>query len=211
MSFEAVLLWVLALALCELSYAASVASLLGGAGVVVLTLSAWLVRLDLDLLATLLAATYGSVLVCLSLVQTHLEGFPGSATAPGRGNGPLLSALGVVVWIGAGSVAVRVENGAPVAIGLFVDLVGGQGDWMEQVISAFHVFFYKIAAFEAVLLNVFLLLALLASLSLLNLLGEASSGQGGAVMRGAARVRLIRSFRRAVRRKNSSQVRASKR
>jgi drug/metabolite transporter superfamily protein YnfA len=85
MALEAALLWILALALCELAYAASVASLLGGAGVTVLTLSAWLVRLDLDLLATLLAATYGSVFVCLSLVQTHLEGFPGTPAAPGRG------------------------------------------------------------------------------------------------------------------------------
>lgn len=208
MTIEALIIWILALALCELAYAASVASLLGGAGVIILTLCAWLIRLDLDLLATLLAATYGSVLVCLSLVQTYLEGFPGTPAAPGRQRGALLSTMGlaaVLLSAPAGG-GVGALDGA-----LFVDLVAGQGDWLEQVISAFHLFFYKVAALEAVLLNLFLLLALVASLSLLNLLGEASPSRGGAAVRGASRVRLIRSFRRAVRRKNSSTVRASKR
>lgn len=186
------------------------ASLLGSAGVLVLAFSAWLVRLDLDLLATLLAATYGSVLVCLSLVQTHLEGFPGAAAAPRRGGGPALGGLGLGVLLGSGAAGAPGTAGGPEAA-LFVDLVGGQGDWLEQVIGAFHVFFYKIAALEAVLLNLFLLLALVASLALLGLLGEGGQGQGGPTMRGAARIRLIRSFRRAVRRKNSSQVRAAKR
>lgn len=189
-------------------HAASVASLLGGAGVLVLTLCGWLVRLDLDLLATLLAATYGSVLVCLSLVQTYLEGFPGSPAAPGRQRGALLSLLGAAVVMVAAPAG---GTAAPLDGALFVDLVAGQGDWLEQVIGAFHLFFYKVAALEAVMLNLFLLLALIASLSLLNLLGEASPSRGGAAVRGASRVRLIRSFRRAVRRKNSSTMRASKR
>lgn len=184
------------------------ASLLGGAGVLVLTLSAWLVRLDLDLLAALLAATYGSVLVCLSLVQTHLEGYPGTASAPGRVGAPLLSALGLAALL-AGAHGGGASGGPAGA--LFVDLVAGQGDWLEQVIGAFHMFFYKVAAFEAVLLNLFLLLALIASLSLLNLIGEAGLGRTAPALRGASRVRLVRSFRRQVRRKNSSQVRASKR
>jgi hypothetical protein len=115
-------------------------------------------------------------------------------------------ALGLVFGAGHGAGGGRGLDGA-----LLVDLVGGQGDWLEQVIAAFHVFFYKVAALEAVLLNLFLLLALVTSLSLLGLLGEGSVGQGGPAVRGAARVRLIRSFRRAVRRKASSQVRASKR
>ena len=208
MAVEAVVIWVLALALCEMAYAASIASLIGGAGVVVLGLCAWLVRLDLDLLATLLAATYGSVLVCLSLVQTHLEGFPGSSAAPGRGGVGAAGALALALALGGG-------HGSPQSGSLdgalFVDLVGSQGDWLEQVVGAFHVFFYKIAALEAILLNLFLLVALVASLALLGLLGEGAAGQGGPAVRGSSRVRLIRSFRRAVRRKTSSQVRTSRR
>ena len=208
MSVEALIMWVLILALCELTYAASVASLLGGGGVTILALCGWLIRMDLDLLATLLAATYGSVFVCLSLVQTYLEGFPGTPSAPGRQRGGALSVLGLAMLLLSAP-----EIGRHWALdgSLFVDLVAGEGDWAEQVINAFHFFFYKVAAFEALLLNLFLLLALLASLSLLNLLGEASPSRGGAALRGSSRVRLIRSFRRAVRRKNSSQVRASKR
>lgn len=198
----------MALGLCELSYAASIASLLGGAGVIILTLCAWLVRLDLDLLATLLAATYGSVLVCLSLVQTHLEGFPGAPAAPTRAGSGALGALALALLLGAwrGGASGNALDGA-----LFTDLAGGQGDWLEQAIGAFHVFFYKVMAFEALLLNLLLLLALVTSLSLLGLLGEGGPTPSGAGVRGASRIRLIRAFRRAVRRKNSSQVRATKR
>lgn len=208
MSIEALLLWLVALAFCELTYAASVTSVIGSAGVLVLALCAWLVRLDLDLLATLLAATYGSVFVCLSLVQTYLDGFPGSPAAPARGRGPLLGAAGLLAMALCGPEG---DIGAALDGALFVDLIGGEGDWLEQVIAVFHLFFYKTAAFEALLLNLFLLLALVASLSLLNVLGEAAPGVGGGAVRGASRVRLLRAFRRAVRRKNSSQVRASKR
>ena len=138
-----------------------------------------------------------------------MEGFPGAPAAPGRSRGAALSLLGAALLLASG----EGSGGTPWALdgALFVDLVGGQGDWLEQVIGAFHMFFYKVAAFEAVLLNLFLLLALIASLSILNLLGEAGQGQGGPVMRGASRVRLIRSFRRAVRRRNSGSIRVSKR
>lgn len=207
MLMEALFVWVMIFAACELATAPSVVSVYGGAGALILILCAWLVRSDLDLLAILIAATYGSVLVCLSLAQTHMDGFPGlAAQHPARA--PLLASLGAGALFALTSGAVS-ANGP--ASALFVDLVGGQGDWLEQVIGAFHIFFYKACVLEAALLNIFLLLALVASLSIMGICGEAALGRQSAPANGASRVRLVRSFRRQVRRKNSSRPRAARR
>ena len=208
MSFECILFWLLILAFCELALATSAASILGAGGVLILTGCAWLVRLDLDLLAFLLAATYSSVLVCLSLVQTNMEGYPGLASLPSPRN--LFFSGDLAVCLLAGGVFVGTQKD-PAFIYFFSDLYQGDGDWFEQVIGAFHLFFYRTASFEALLLNIFLLLALVASLAILTNAGALSGGSESAALRGVSRIRLVRSFRRQVRRKNASQIRSSKR
>lgn len=84
MSVDSVLFWLLTLSFCELALAASMGAALGSGAVILLVVCGWLARLDLDLLALLLAASYSSVLVCLSLVQTSLDGYPGAAHRPAR-------------------------------------------------------------------------------------------------------------------------------
>ena len=169
---------------------------------------AWLTRFDLDLLAFLLAATYSSVLVCLSLVQTNLESYPGSASLPSTKATFFLSDGLVLATFGA--VAIGNKNDVSF-LNLFTDFSQGEGDWFEQVIGVFHLFFYRTAAFEAVLLNLFLLLALIASLSVATSLTSLPGGGESLALRGVSRIRLVRSFRRQARRKNSSQVRSAKR
>jgi hypothetical protein len=207
MSLDVVFFWLLVLALCELSLSTSTASLLGSGGVLILASCAWLTRFDLDLLAFLLAATYSSVLVCLSLVQSNLEGYPGTAALPSsRGNFFVSDALVVVAF---GTVFVGSEGDVSF-VSFFNDLGQGEGDWFEQVVAAFHLFFYRTASFEAVLLNLFLLLALIASLAVATSLGSGAGGLEGPALGGVSRVRLVRAFRRQVRRKNSSQIRSAK-
>lgn len=207
MSLDAVFFWLLILALCELSLSTSTASLLGSGGVLILASCAWLTRFDLDLLAFLLAATYSSVLVCLSLVQSNLEGYPGSAALPSSKTTFFISDALVFIVFGT----VLLGSKADVAfVNFFNDLPQGEGDWFEQVIGVFHLFFYRTAAFEAVLLNLFLLLALIASLAVITSLGSGAGGAESPSLRGVSRIRLVRSFRRQVRRKNSSQIRSAK-
>lgn len=208
MSLDMVFFWLLVLALFELSLSASTASMLGSGGVLILSLCAWLVRFDLDLLAFLLAATYSSVLVCLSLVQSNLEGYPGSAALPSsRATFFVSDSFVFLVFF---TTAVGSRGSAPF-FSLFTDLSQGEGDWLEQVIGVFHLFFYQVATFEALLLNLFLLLALVASLAVLTSLNALSGSTEGLAIRGGSRIRLVRSFRRQVRRKNSSQIRSAKR
>jgi hypothetical protein len=173
----------------------------------VLSSCAWLTRFDLDLLAFLLAATYSSVLVCLSLVQSNLEGYPGLSALPS--SRPTLLVSDGLVFLAFSTTLVNSEGDAAF-LGLFNDFGQGEGDWLEQVIGVFHLFFYRTATFEAVLLNLFLLLALVASLAVLTSLGSNFGGAAHAAVRGAYRVRLVRSFRRQIRRKNSSQVRSAR-
>ena len=207
MSLDVVFFWLLVLALCELSLSTSTASLLGSGGVLILASCAWLTRFDLDLLAFLLAATYSSVLVCLSLVQSNLEGYPGTAALPSSRGSFFVSDALVVVAFGT----VLVGSGGDVSfVNFFNDLGQGEGDWLEQVVAAFHLFFYRTASFETVLLNLFLLLALIASLAIATSLGSGAGGLESPALRGVSRVRLVRAFRRQVRRKNSSQVRSAK-
>lgn len=207
MSLEAAFFWLLILGFCELALASSAGSVMGAAGVLILTVCGWLVRLDLDLLAILLGATYSSVLVCLSLVQTNLEGYPGLAGIPAAANKFWLGDLSLLLVASCVYIA---TTGAHQFGHLYVDLAQGEGDWFEQVIGVFHLFFYRTAAFEAVLLNLFLLLALVASLSLLQVVSLQSGSGQSAVVRSISRIRLVRSFRRQVRRKNASQVRAAR-
>jgi hypothetical protein len=207
MTFDIVFFWLLILAFCELSLSVSVAALIGSAGVLILVVCGWLIRMDLDLLAFLLAATYSSVLVCLSLVQTNLEGYPGLSAAPAQKNLFFFSDLPLLlVW---GGVALGTSGRGPLQG--FADFYQGEGDWFEQVIAVFHLFFYRTATFEALLLNLFLLLALVASLSILSFISSSSGAQQAASLRGVSRIRLVRSFRRQVRRKNASQIRFAKR
>lgn len=147
------------------------------------------------------------MLVCLTLVQASLEGYPGLAFAPSARTTFFLSdilALAVFAAVSYGS------SGDVSFVNFFVDLYQGQGDWLEQVVGAFHVFFYKTAVLEAVLLNLFLLLALVASLSILSTLGSMQGSREDPLVRGISRIRVVRSFRRQVRRKNSSQIRSAK-
>lgn len=202
-----VFFWLLVLAFCELSLSSSTSSMLGSGGVLILASCAWLTRFDLDLLAFLLAATYSSVLVCLSLVQSNLEGYPGSAAAPSSRSTLFIGDLSILFLFGASLLGSR-EN--PSFLNLFTDLWQGDGDWVEQVIGVFHLFFYRTAAFEAVLLNLFLLLALIASLAIATCLASPYAGSDSQALKGSSRIRLVRSFRRQVRRKNASQVRSSK-
>ncbi len=208
MSVDALFFWVLILAFCELGLAGSMASMLGTGAVLILTLCAWLVRLDLDLLAFLVAATYSSVLVCLTLVQSNLEGHPGLAGVPNAGARVHTADAFAALMFGATFVGTFHQT---TLFGALADFYQGEGDWLEQVVGVFHLFFYRTATFEALLLNLFLLTALMGSLSLLSTLSAAAAGGQGLALRGAARVRLVRAFRRQVRRKNSSQIRASKR
>lgn len=136
-----------------------------------------------------------------------MEGYPGTPAQSGV-RGGVLAALGAGMLIAGSSGALTTAGPAGA---LFVDLILGQGDWLEQVIGAFHVFFYKACAFEALLLNLFLLIALLASLAMLQMVGEGSFGRQSPSLLRSSRIRLVRSFRRQVRRKNASRVRASKR
>ena len=207
MSLDVVFFWMLVLAFCELSLSASTASTLGSGGVLILVSCAWLTRFDLDLLAFLIGATYSSVLVCLSLVQSNLEGYPGLAAAPSSKATFLVGAFFVFFLFGATLVGSK-QN--PLFLHVFTDLYQGDGDWFEQVIGAFHLFFYKTAVFEAILLNLFLLLALICSLAIATNLSSSSGGDETQALKGASRIRLVRSFRRQVRRKNSSQIRPSK-
>lgn len=207
MAIEGVFTWVLVLALCEVALATSVSSVVGGAGVIVITLCGWLTRLDLDLLAILLGATYGSVLVCLSLVQSSLESYPGLAAHPLRATKTLSADLSVTLVFGG--LALASEGVAPFSTAL-TDLPQGEGDWVELVIGVFHIFFYKVAAFEAFLLNIFLLLALVASLAIMGLISIGPGSNPSHVAQGLSRIRLLRSFRRQVRRKNTSQLRFNK-
>lgn len=180
--------------------------MLGSGGVLILASCAWLTRFDLDLLAFLLAATYSSVLVCLSLVQSNLEGYPGSASLPSSKSGFFFSdVIGPIVL---GTVAINTA-GEPGFSNFFNDFAQAEADWFEQVIAVFHLFFYRTAAFEAVLLNLFLLLALIASLAIATSLSVTKSFESP-TLSGASRIRLVRSFRRQIRRKNSSQVRSAK-
>jgi hypothetical protein len=195
------------LAFCELSMSVSTASTLGSGGVLIIVSCGWLTRFDLDLLAFLLAATYSSVLVCLSLVQSNLEGYPGLAAAPSSRATFLAGDFFVILLFGSSLVGSRE---APLFLALVADLYQGEGDWFEQVIGAFHLFFYKTAIFEAVLLNLFLLLALISSLAIATNLNTSSGGDEGQALKGASRIRLVRSFRRQVRKKNSSQIRPSR-
>jgi hypothetical protein len=185
----------------------STASTLGSGGVLIIVSCGWLTRFDLDLLAFLLAATYSSVLVCLSLVQSNLEGYPGLASAPSSRATFLAGDFFVILLFGSSLVGSREE---PLFLALVADLYQGEGDWLEQVIGAFHLFFYKTAIFEAVLLNLFLLLALISSLAIATNLNTSSGGDEGQTLKGASRIRLVRSFRRQVRKKNSSQIRPSR-
>jgi len=182
--------------------------MLGAGGVLILTSCAWLVRLDLDLLAFLLAATYGSVLVCLTLIQTNLEGYPGVAALPAARPAFFIADGLVLLLFGATFVGTKAE--VPF-LGLFADFYQTEGDWFEQVIGVFHLFFYRTATFEALLLNLFLLIALIASLSILTSLNNAAGAAESSHLRGVSRIRVVRSFRRQVRRKNASQVRSAKR
>ena len=208
MTLDAIFFWLLILAFCELSLAASTASLLGSGGVLILASCAWLTRFDLDLLAFLLAATYSSVLVCLSLVQSNLEGYPGVSALPSSKTTFFVSDVFVFVVFGTTLTGAR---GDVAFLNVFSDFGQGQGDWFEQVIGVFHLFFYRTATFEAVLLNLFLLLALVASLAVITGLCSGVGGAEGGALRGVSRIRLVRSFRRQVRRKNSSQIRPAKR
>lgn len=207
MTFDIIFFWLLVLAFCELSLAISVAALIGSAGVLILVACGWLVRMDLDLLAFLLAATYSSVLVCLSLVQTNLEGYPGLGATPSQKN--LFFSSDLPLLLVFGGIALGTSKQGPLQS--FVDFYQGEGDWFEQVIAVFHLFFYRTATFEALLLNLFLLIALIASLSILSFVGSNSGAQQAASLRGVSRIRLVRSFRRQVRRKNASQIRFAKR
>lgn len=207
MSFDTALFWLLVLGFCELVLATSMGAVIGAAGVIILTICGWLARLDLDLLAIMLGATYSSVLVCLSLVQTNLEGYPGTAHAPAPVHWLWSSDLGLLLIAVCAYVGTS-HGGLPGH--LYTDLAQGEGDWLEQVIGVFHLFFYRTATFEALLLNLFLLLALVASLSLLGFVGVQSGAGRAAALRGVSRVRLVRSFRRQVRRKNASQVRSAR-
>jgi hypothetical protein len=205
MALEGIFIWLVILAFCEISVAASMGSIIGGAGVLILTLCGWLVRLDLDLLAILLGATYGSVLVCLSLMQTNLEAYPGLSARPDR-LGRTLSTDITLAAVFMSSAFINSEGGEMLVASL-LDVVQGDGDPLEQVIGVFHLFFYKVAALEALLLNIFLLLALLACLSITSLISLGQGSRTSPTLNGMSRVRLVRSFRRQVRRKNSSQIR----
>lgn len=208
MSLDSIFFWLLILAFCELSLATSTAAMLGAGGVLILTGCAWLVRLDLDLLAFLLAATYSSVLVCLTLVQTNLEGYPGLAALPAAQTRFYLADVFVLMLFGATFLGTKAEASF---VSFFSDFHQTDGDWFEQVIGVFHLFFYRTATFEALLLNLFLLITLIASLSILNSLNGAAGAAESATLRGVSRIRLVRAFRRQVRRKNSSQIRSAKR
>lgn len=141
-------------------------------------------------------------------MQLNLEGYPGLSTTPNSR----------VLFFGADAIVLLVLTGAslsgsadPMLANTFTNLYQGDGDWLEQVIGAFHVFFYRTATFEAILLNLFLLLALIASLGLMGLLTTASGGLDHSALRQTSRIRLVRAFRRQIRRKNSSQIRSAKR
>lgn len=208
MGLDTLLFWLLILTFCELSLATSTAAMLGAGGVAILTSCAWLVRLDLDLLAFLLAATYSSVLVCLTLVQTNLEGYPGLASIPTARASFYVSDALVLLLFGCTFVGTQSEL---TFIAFFADFYQSEGDWFEQVIGVFHLFFYRTATFEAILLNLFLLITLIASLSILHSLNASAGSTESLPLRGVSRIRLVRAFRRQVRRKNSSQIRSAKR
>jgi len=207
MSLDTVFFWLLVLSFCELSLAMSTTSMIGSGGVLILASCAWLTRFDLDLLAFLIAATYSSVLVCLSLVQSNLEGYPGSSSLPSARSTLFVGDLFVLFLFGVTALGSKED---PAFLLILTDFPQGEGDWLEQVVGVFHLFFYKTAAFEALLLNLFLLLALIASLAVATTLSSLYGGGEGLALRGVSRIRLVRSFRRQVRRKNSSQIRSAK-
>lgn len=93
---------------------------------------------------------------------------------------------------------------------LLADLPQGEGDWLEEVIGAFHLFFYRTATLEAIFLNLFLLLALVTSLGLLHFAASSEAAPQGPSWGGMSRIRTVRAFRRQVRRKNASQIRPSR-
>lgn len=116
---EGVFFWLLVLAFCELALSASTASMLGSGAVLILGSCAWLTRFDLDLLAFLLGATYSSVLVCLSLVQSNLEGYPGSAALPSSRSTFFVSDSLVLLVLGASLIG---SKGEVCFFNMFTDL-----------------------------------------------------------------------------------------
>jgi hypothetical protein len=73
----------------------------------------------------MLGATYSSVLVCLTLVQTNLEGYPGLAAAPQRIGGLWLGDLGVLLLVVSSYIGFS-NCGLPGY--LYIDLPQGEGD-----------------------------------------------------------------------------------
>ena len=190
----------------------------------VLLLSLQLVAAELDLLAYVVLATYSSVFLALALLLLHFGPFWGGALGwqPGQPRARVARWAGVIsiaggLAVAAGGAGLGPSEGVVGAVVVWQDIVGEGRVSLRGAVSILHFFLYHLYVAETWGLNVLIGLGLVLALLILGVrwaawgrsLEEARLG-GVGVHQTRERVRVVTSFRRQVRRANTTRVRTKR-
>jgi hypothetical protein len=194
MGFWAVWFWLTLVLLFEIFFAKYAAYALGLVLALVLTVAGFLFSAEFDLLAAMLALTYGSVFILLTLLLVQFSSLSGPAlrTSPQRLSLGWLLLVFLFFW-GVFFVNTTPDLSSWALAVLWQDVLGlGSSEFFQAGMVA-HELLYRFFIFETIWANVFLALAFV--LYALLLKSRLSSGFGGA-LKGASGLLASRSWRK---------------